>query len=295
MNHVVAPRNGGVWLPILLSLVLVAPARAHDTASTVPARRAHTIGIVPYFTADKIFPLYEPFIRHLNENTPDRWELKLGRTHDELVSGLCAGEIDIAYLGPVPFGKALLACDVQPLLLSRGADGKPFYRAVIATAEPRLGSLRDLRGRKFALFEKSTASYYLPLAMLAEEGLARRDLDPVFFVSQDKIVTALLAREVVAGGIKESLYEKFRGAGLRALKISEPLPQFVYAAGPRFPPEEAAAFTAALLRVQPLTREADRELVRSWDPELAFGFAAPTAGFRDDVLKLFRSLEPFLK
>lgn len=283
----------------VIALLLAAgsglPARVRGAEPAKPAVPSYIIGIVPYFTADKIFQLYNPFILYLNENTPDRWELKLGKTHDELVGGLCAGEIDIAYLGPVPFGKALKACDARPLLLSLGADGKPFYRSVIVTTDPRIISLRDLRGKKFALFEKSTASYYLPLKMLADEGLARQDVDPVLFVSQDKIVTALLAGEIAAGGLKESLYEKFKGAGLRALKFSKPLPQFVYAAGPRLPPEAATALTAALLKVQPLGREADRELVRYWDPELAFGFAAPAAGFTDDVLKLLRSLDPFLK
>jgi phosphonate transport system substrate-binding protein len=281
-------RPAGLAAALLaLALLLSPPAGA--------APKTYAVGVVPYFTAEKIFQLYDPFIRYLNENTPYRWELRLGKTHAELVSGLCSGEIAVAFLGPVPFGKALRACAPRPLLISLGPDGQPFYRSVIATADPAISSLAQLRGRRFGVFEMSTASHYLPLKMLDAAGLARRDVDLVPLGSQDRILAALLAHEVAAGGLKESLFERFRGAGLRALQVSEPLPQFVYAASPALPEGAGAGFAAALLKVQPRAREADRALVAHWDPELANGFAAPPAGFAESVLALLASIEPYLK
>jgi ABC-type phosphate/phosphonate transport system substrate-binding protein len=282
-------------LAVPLLAGLCAPPAVRGAGPATSPSRTITLGIVPYFTAEKLYQLYDPFIKHLAENTPYRWELRLGKTHDELVSSLCSGEVSVAFLGPMPFSKALASCGARPLLLTLGPDGKPDYHAVIATADPGIAALRDLRGKKVALFEKSTASHYLPLKMLAAEGITRKDFDAVPYGSQDKIVTALLGNEVAAGGIKESLFEKFKGSGLRALKVSEPLPQFVFAVGPRSDPALEKAFSAALLKLRPLARPADRALMTGWDPELANGFAEPAPGFPDEVRALARSIEPFLR
>lgn len=283
------------WLFAPLAFGFCPPAAVSAAGPATTAPGACTVGIVPYFTAEKIYRLYDPFIKHLAKSTPYRWELKLGKTHDELVSSLCSGELTVAFLGPIPFSRALASCGARPLLVALGADGKPYYHAVIATADPGIASLHDVRGRRFALFEKSTAAYYLPLKMLAAEGIARKDIEPVLYVSQDKIVTALLANEVAAGGVKESLFEKFKGSGLRALKVSVPLPQFVFAVGPHADPALARSFTDALLKLRPLTRETDRALMQGWDPELANGFATPSPGFPEEVRALAASIGPFLE
>jgi phosphonate transport system substrate-binding protein len=287
---------GRVAVAALLAFGLIIGAPAPAAPVPPEGKRVVRIGIVPFFTPEKMWQLYEPFVAYLNAHTPFAWELALGEKHDELVAKLAAGEIDVALLGPIPYGKALRGrVPIHPLLLALGTDGQPFYQSVLITADPAVASLPDLKGRRFGLFEQSTAAYYVPLAMLAEEGVARDQIVPVLLSSQDKIVSAVLGNQVAAGGVRESLFRKIRDPRLRLLKTSAPLPQFAFVAARNTPPEVAKAFTEALLPLAPLTRPADRETVKGWDPEVANGFTLPTAGYEEGINLLLLSVEPFLE
>lgn len=247
------------------------------------------IGIVPFYTPEKIWQLYQPFIEYLNRSTPHRWELKLVASHDELIDGLCGGTIQVGYLGPMPYGKSLEKCRPAPLVISLGPDGESHYHSILVTADPAVRSLRDLRGRKMALYQNSTASYFLPLQMLRQEGITQADVVPVYFQAQDRIVAAVLSKEVSAGGIKESLYLRFKD-NLRPLQTSDPLPHFVFAASPTLPGAAGRALASSLLAVKPVTDPNHREMVKHWDPELAHGFTLPPEAFVREVETLYRSL-----
>lgn len=281
------------WAILLVAALGVLPRAA--AAAEPPAGRPLRLAVVPFYSPEKIWALYQPLVEYLNASTPRRWELAVGDKHQELIAKLCAGELDVAYLGPIPYARADERCGAQPLVTSLGPDGKASYRGVIVTADPALRSVGDLKGRRFALLEMSTVSHHVALQLLAGEGLSLADVVPVWVPGQDRIAAAVLSGEVAAGTVKESLFETLRGQGLRAIKTSGPLPHFVFAARPGLPAEAAAAFARALLRLKPLADPADRARLAAWDPELAGGFAAPAASYRADARALLRAVEPQLK
>ncbi|MEW5746540.1 MAG: PhnD/SsuA/transferrin family substrate-binding protein [Nitrospirota bacterium] len=244
------------------------------------------IGIVPFYTPESIWRSYSPLVRYLNETTALQWKLKLFNSHNAIINGICSGEIDIAFLGPVPFGRASTQCGARPLLVAIGKNGKPYYHSVIVTARTSIETIGDVRGKRFALYKHSTASYVLPLKMLEDEGIALEEITPVYYTSQDRIVDALIRHEADAAGVKESLYEKFKKLNLRKLKISEPLPNFVFCTAPNTGPEIAEAFSTALLRLKPRSRKADKKITGEWDEEIRYGFMKPPATFLRDIARI---------
>jgi ABC-type phosphate/phosphonate transport system substrate-binding protein len=253
------------------------------------------LGIVPFYTPEKIWQLYRPFVDYLTANSGSAWELRLVKDHEELVAGLCDGSIDVAMPGPIPYGKMLNRCAPRPLLLTLGGDGRPFYQSVIVTATPGIRALADLRGKKFALYEGSTAAHYLPLKMLAAAGLGLKDVQPVYVRSQDQLVAAVMGGEAVAGGIKSALYERLKSPALLVVQRSEDLPNFVFCASPLLRPEQADGFVSALTRLRPREDPAHRDLVKGWDVEVQNGFVKPSASFDADVRALFHGVMPFVK
>ncbi|MBA4373926.1 MAG: hypothetical protein C0402_13840 [Thermodesulfovibrio sp.] len=269
---------------LCLFVLLSAGFVAADTPSTAPSR--YTIAIVPFYSPEKIWILYSPFIEHLKTATGLPWELKLYHNHNALVEDICNGQVAVSLLGPVPLGRVYAKCKAEPFLVALGRDGKPTYRSVIITGDHAVMDLNRIRGKKFGLFKGSTAAHILPLKMLKDAGLDAASFQEVFFESQDKIMTALLTRDIAAAGVKESLYLKFRREPLRELKTSDALPNFAFCAAPSLSAETRKLFSSTLLKLQPRTNPRDAETVKGWDDEIKNGFMPPAKEFLPAVLRL---------
>lgn len=269
---------------LCLSFLLSAGPVAAETRTTATSR--YTVAVVPFYSPEKIWLLYSPFIEHLKTATGLPWTLKLYHNHEALLEDICSGEVSISLLGPVPLGRVYAKCKAEPFLVALGRDGKPTYRSVIITGDHTVMDLSRVRGKKFGLFRGSTAAHILPLKMLKDSGLDTQSFEEVFFESQDRIMTALLTKEIAAAGVKESLYMKFRKETLRELKTSEPLPNFAFCAAPSLPAATRRLFSSTLLKLHPRTNTKDAGTVKGWDDEIRNGFMLPSKDFLPSVLRL---------
>lgn len=272
----------------LLCLFFLFSAGSEVAAADLQAASAtsYSIAVVPFYSPEKIWLLYTPFIDYLKTATGLPWELKLYHNHDTLVEDICNGRVSLSLLGPVPLGRVFAKCKAEPLLVALGKDGRPTYRSVIITGDRTVADLGRLRNKKFGLFKGSTAAHILPLKMLKDAGLGEGSVQEVFFESQDRIMAALLANEITAAGVKESLYLKFRNETLRELKSSEPLPNFAFCATPSLPAKTRKLFSSTLLRLQPRSNPKDAENMQGWDDEIRNGFVPPDKDFIPSVLRL---------
>ena len=274
-------RVGIFFMLCLLATPVVINA---ETAPSPPSR--YTVGIIPFYSPEKIWLLYTPFIQYLKTATNLPWELKLYPDHDSLIQDLCSDQVGIALLGPVPLARAHQRCDAKPFLVALGKDGKPSYHSVMVTGDPAVTTLGEVRGKKIGFFKGSTAAHIVPMKMLKDAGLGAKDFQPVFFESQDRIITALLTKEVSAAGIKETLFRKFKDEPLRVLKTSAALPNFSFCASPALSAETRDLFISTLIKLRPISQSEDAATTKTWDDEVRNGFMRPTADYLDSVLML---------
>ena len=264
-------------------LLLSGPAGAEN--KHLPQAR-YTVAIIPFYSPEKIWLLYAPLIDYLKKTTKQPWELKLYPNHDSLIEDLCSGQIAVALLGPVPLGRANRKCGAEPLIVALGRDGKPTYRSVIVTSDATVTALGGVRGKKFGFFKGSTAAHIVPAKLLKDAGLGGEAVQPVFFESQDRIMTALLTGEISAAGVKETLYRKFEREPLRVLTISGPLPNFAFSALPSLSSRLRDAFAQALLQLKPHANTRDADMMKGWDDEIRNGFMLPAQDFLPSVLNV---------
>jgi phosphonate transport system substrate-binding protein len=278
-------------LTIIITTVIICLA-----LTSAFAEKKASIGILPFYSSDKIQLLYTPFIDYLNKETGISWQLKLYSNYDTFVDGICKGEILVAYLGPVPFAKAYEKCKAKPLLVTLNSEGKPFYRGVIFTLDPRINSVEDLKGKKIAFGSKSsTFAFVVPVNMLEERGIKLDMIKPVFFKSHDDIINAVLSNQADAGAVKESALEKFGIPNLKKLMLSEPIVHFTFCASPNINTDIEKRFINALLKLKPLKNKADKEFTKRWDHELRYGFALPPEKYIQEttrLLKLYKKYNP---
>jgi phosphonate transport system substrate-binding protein len=280
------PRPFAICVAALLCFCGATAAFATKEKDPSTARHppVYAITVIPYYSPEKLWTKFAPFIEHLRKATGLPWELKLYPSHASLLDGLCKGEASFAFLGPVPLARAIDRCGVEIAVVALGKDGQPFYHSVIVTADPSVQTLGDLRGRRFGLFKGSTAAHIIPLKMLHDAGLGDNDIVPVLFESQDHIMNALLEHAVAGAGVKDVLYQKFKAEHLRILKTSGPLPGFAFAVAPNVSASTKQLFMGSLLRLDPRTRPEDRRLMQEWDDEIKNGFILPPPSLRSSIL-----------
>lgn len=275
---------------IIATLLLIGVSTAASVAgaaeAAAPLRGPRTLAVIPFYSPERMWQLYTPFIEYLGRETGESWELKLYPNHDALVAAVCRGEVDVTLLGPAPLGRVNRTCGAAPFLVPLGKDGKPIYHSMLLTADPSVTSVAGLRGKKVGLLKGSTAAHVLPLKMLHDAGLGPGSFEPVFLESQDRLMTALLGRQVSGAGVKEVLYRRFANESVRLLQTSEPLPNFAFAALPSQPPARRERFVAALLRLKPRENAADAATVAGWDDEIRNGFMLPAPDFLPSVLRV---------
>jgi phosphonate transport system substrate-binding protein len=273
---------------LLLCGVAAAAPLAGARHKAPEGKPSHTFAVIPFYSPDKIWTLYSPLIEYLKKTTGDPWKLELYNNHDEVIAGICSGRISAALLGPVPLGRALQKCATKPLLVAIGKEGKLFYRSVMLTNDDSVQTPAGLVGKKVGFFKGSTAAHIMPAKMLKDAGLDMTAIKPVFLESQDRIMSALLAGEIDAAGVKDTLARKFEKIGLQVLATSPPLPNFAICITPTLPPKTRQNLLSALLRLKPATSESDAKTMSKWDDEIKHGFMTPNKEFIPSVRKLYR-------
>jgi phosphonate transport system substrate-binding protein len=242
-----------------------------------------------------MWKLFAPLADYLTRKTGTEWELKLYADQESLVRGIGKGEVAVAFLGPVPYGRISKKMPLRPLLVARAADGSPWYRSVLVTADPGVRKLDDLRGKSFGFFEGSTAAHVVPRRMLEDAGVSAGAYKAVFLKGQDRIVDALLKREIAGAGIKLSLFDKFRTMGLVALLRSGQLPNFCFGATKTLSPSDEKKFVAALLALKPESGSADQPLLQQMDDEIRHGFVRPPPEYEQVASGLADDYDAFTK
>lgn len=273
-----------LWFTVFAS----AGSAAENAAPGPPAR---TLAVIPFYNPERMWQLYSPLIEYLRRETGEPWELKLYANHEVMVESVCKGEVDVTLLGPVPLARVNKQCGALPFLVPNGRDGQPTYRSMLLTGDSLVRTVAGLRGRRVGFYRGSTAAHIVPIKMLRDAGLGPGSYTPVFFESQDRIMTALLSREVAGAGVKEALYRRFEQEPVRLLKASQALPNFAFCALPSQPPARRERFVAALLKLRPLQSAPDAQTVTGWDDEIRNGFAPPGPDFLPAVIRTLATYE----
>lgn len=236
------------------------------------------IGVVSRFAPNVIFAVYQPLIDHLNRQGARRYELKLSGSYLEAVEDLRAGRVTASFLGAWIYGRLADDPAFLPLVAPLNTDGVPSFRSVLVAGPG--ADVRDacgLVGRRVALpSPQSWSGNWLQATALPGCGLRPADLDSLHHFDHHQTV----AREVLrgafdAGVVKQTVYEKYREQGLRAVQWSEPIPGPPLVAAAAAPAAVRDAIRDALLALRPA---ADPPDASAWSQEFRHGFTAVDAG-----------------
>jgi len=237
-------------LLIAVSLLLAGTAALVRAGQPAAVAQPPLIFIIsPVENIDVMYERFLPVKDHLERATGRRVLLKIAQTYQEAIDSVGMGGAHLAYLDPAAYCEARSRSAVAPLVRTV-LEGSLFARSVIVTrADSPITRIIDGRGKSMALgAARSSSSSLIPIVMFKEVGIDLKDFRSVDYLEQeDRIALSVLSRHHELGGMSEAVARKYAGDGLRIIKTSEAVPQYVVCASPRLSADVRGDLRKALL------------------------------------------------
>lgn len=245
------------WTGLLLLLGLAGcePAPA-PTAAAPPSTVSVPpllFAVHPYDTPSRLVARFQPLCDYLGAQLKRPVGLYIAHSYGDQIRRITQGTVDLAYLGPAPYLRAIEQLPTGArleLIAAETLHGVAGYHSVILVREESpIQSLEQVRGGSFAFADhRSFGGHFWPRAALWQAGLTLADLrDYTYLGRHERVALAVAHSDFDAGGLREEVARHYLGRGLRIIATSPLLPPHVIAARPDLDPVLAEAVRQALI------------------------------------------------
>ncbi|MEW6766120.1 MAG: PhnD/SsuA/transferrin family substrate-binding protein [Pseudomonadota bacterium] len=268
-------------LLVLIIALLSLPALGADAA---PLRFA------PLPMVDKELMVQEFLgpVRYMTEHSGQPIELVHTASYDELIKRFSRNEIDLAYIGPLPY--LLLnrnAGTAQPLVRFLEPDGRDTYTcALVVFGHASFDPATSGDARLTLPDPQSTCGRASIDPLLRSRAVDPSGLRVNYAGRHDAVALAVVLGETDVGGLKTAIARKYSSLGLHIVAESPPVPGFVLVANPQTVSEAIQSrLRDALLALPKAGTEAAQAQTHGWNASLRHG--AVSAEDRDfDTLRV---------
>lgn len=228
-----------------------------------------TFGIYPYDNPSKIYQDFEPLLRHLSAETGINVKLIVAPNYISSIRNIGEGKVDIAFMGPSPYIRAqdkFGGVEILARLIMR--DNRIDSMVIVAHKDSGIKELKDIKGGTFAFGDpQSYGSHFYPRYLLNRAGIKLKDLKYYDYLgSHSRVILAVAHRDFDAGGVREDIYERYKGRPIRVIAGPFHIPPHVIVCRKELPVAVKAKLKDALLKVR------DKSILTGIDPEF-IGFS----------------------
>ncbi|MBI4687888.1 MAG: phosphate/phosphite/phosphonate ABC transporter substrate-binding protein [Nitrospirae bacterium] len=246
------------------------------------------IGVIPLCSPAEMHKRFTPLAAYLSRRLDKTVELKLEADFAGTIKDIGEGVTDICYMTPSTFLKAREKYGVE-VIAKALREGRPFHRSVIITkGDWKINSVTDIKGHSFAFGDvHSTSSHIVPRAMLKDSGVDINDLSFYGFMGHhDDVARVVLSGEFDAGGLMESVAERFKENGLKTIAYSSDIPEFNICVNKDMPEDEKALIKMALFNLN-VDKPEDRDILQSIDRQYT--------GFTGSVFEDYKGVKAMME
>lgn len=222
-------------------------------ATDVPAEKPLILAVHPYLDYREVVARYSPLAEYLSRELGQEVVVRVGKDYKEHIGYIGRDVVDMAFLGPASYVKMTTVYGPKPLLARLEIRGRPVFRGkIVVRKDSDIDTLGQLKGKRFAFGDPaSTMSHLVPRLMLHEAGVAGEDLGGFQFLgSHRNVAFGVLAGDFDAGAVKEEIYYRLQGQGLKAIATTPALSEHLFVARAGLPIQTVDAIRDALYWLQ---------------------------------------------
>jgi len=238
------------------------------------AERPIRIAPLPMVPSETLVRSYTALTHYLEEKTGQGFEVVYVAEYDALLDKIAKGEVDIAFLGPLPYVELTrLNSAVRPMVRFLDSKGEDKYTCTLFTTLTHdIGSVEQLKGKAIALTQKlSTCGYLATEAILRERGLSLEQNEYEFVGSHTNVIYHVAAGDYDAGTAKSSIVRSYAKVGVKPLATSPELPGFLWVSTPALDPALHEKIKSIMLGLDPLHNPEDAKRTKEWNKGIRYG------------------------
>ncbi len=188
--------------------------------------------LIPLESPTTMYKRFLPLKRYLQERLSLRITLRVATDGEDILKQLREGKADLAFLCPTLYCRAAAESPLLPLIKLSVRGASKYRSAIVVRQDSDIKKTIDLRDRSFVYGRyQCPGSGLLPTVMLKRVGITEEGLFEVVKLGSDKsAVVSVLAKVFDATGVPESVAEKYADKGLRTVRYSYSIPQYLIAA-----------------------------------------------------------------
>src|SRR5688572_1472873 len=107
-----------------------------------------SFGLVPPASFLGVEPRVNAFLRWVGERAGVQLVRRQARSYDELVKLLRAGDLDVAWLPPIPFARLDGEAVVRALVTAERGGVDQYVSVLLARADSPIATVTDLKGKR---------------------------------------------------------------------------------------------------------------------------------------------------
>lgn len=194
----------------------------------IQAKDSIVFAPLPMEDIKTIHTKFSGMIHYLEKKLDTQITIDYNNSYDAILKKFIEGKIDIAYLGPLPYLSLESQYeDIIPLVNFKNKQGKVSYTcsfvSFIAT-----DAIENRTSSQIALTQPlSTCGYLFVNNILKKTNINIENHKYQYLGRHDKVALSVIRDEFSFGGLKTSIAAKYQHLGLKEIKISEPIPNFV--------------------------------------------------------------------
>ncbi len=241
---------------------------------------------LPMANAEETAKIFLPFISYLEKKTNLKIELVWHKNYQDIIQGLEKNEIDLAYLGPLPY--VILKSHskhIKPIVGFYEKNGKKGYRCVLIAS--KLDSIpKDLTNKTLALTQaSSTCGYFLTSGLLKKLNTNIENMKYRYEKKHTSVANAVLQGRYLLGGVKDSVAYDYEHLGLYVLEKSQEIPSFTLVANTKNIDEQKLNFLQKVLLDTP------KKQYKHWGSKISHGMFKIEEKDFENIINIYKNIK----
>jgi len=244
-----------------------------------------TFAPLPLENREAVIAAWKPLLDYLEQRLKIEFRIAHTDSYADLLERMARGEIDLAYLGPLPYVELKKRLpEATPIVHFNEKDGQAKYTCALFASSDAKIALKGLIGKKIALTQPlSTCGYLAASGLLRQAGADIEKNRYRYLGKHDAVLEAVAAGAFDLGAAKTAIGRKYASLGVVALAETPPFPGFALVA------HGARLSGARQTLIRRLIVEAPPDERARWGEAIRYGAVAAQDGDYDALRALLPS------